>query len=937
MTFVIMRAATHILLCLLLLGTTLRASSNYELSATYFEHKGIIKAQLRIEYKHVNNSTRDSLYLWLPADIETFTQDNFKEYFKYKQSLLLKDSMRIFHAGEDLLWEHVQGHKQLIKISIPRKLSLGDKFDFWVSYQIKVKDYQHQFLHLEHWIPQIADQDEYGWIYNLNYPMQLQQLPYSRIEVSLKLPENYQTAASGILVDDHALQWEAKRLRTTEISAKHFQSLTPVERYSKYASIRAPKTSKQYKRVIYRSAKCASFSLMADKRFYLSQQKIQQEGANPVLVNLQFSNHFFDIYLELQEEIADVLDYFRARLGPLNYDRLYFIDASLWAVPLESHQQIAQLAIVRSKTDLINQVAMQVADMYFKWSIAHDKGEHPWLTAGLSTFYFKEWQRYYRQTHPVLDPDEDLVYLQEALYAGNDLPAMANMNQIKASGNIQVPNIRSARAFSHASQYMGQNKFDEIINGFRSKYLFKTCDASCLREFMESRSKLEFNWLFDDLLATNAELDYRILSVSPGQITVRNDGNVIAPFSVSGFRNGELVLSLWFEGFVGRKNIKFPNNGLDQLRLNYLAPSPELEKQDNIWKESNFFPTMEPLQVSLFSAAPNPNKSQVFLSPTFRYNHYDKAIFGFGIYNSLYPPKTLFFRVMPEYSIGQGKAVGTYEFGFYRALAGKKRPVFQGKASYQSYHDKASRNYRKTALEGSYSFQRDWISDWRHEWSINAQDIKFQDNLDNEILISSVQQMKLSYGINYQGEDQQLDIALGLSGTTSGGRRFTTSALHRYHVGSQTYEQSLFFGANISEYSTYDFNTGLPSDPFYEEYMLGRNEKHGFWASQFLPNEGGLISAKAKKSSKYWTSYTGIVPIYKRIRFYGQGASDFNKLYYSAGFELTVVPKFLRIYLPMANEQGFTYEQNCMSSWFRYQVRLELDDAIKLAYKLFKD
>ena len=253
---------------------------------------------------------------------------------------------------------------------------------------------------------------------------------------------------------------------------------------------------------------------------------------------------------------------------------------------------------------------------------------------------------------------------------------------------------KTAVAFNYLEKYLGTQTFDRAMQAYYRQYEFKHPQPEDLRRVLETETGKDLEWFFDQLLATDAKLDYAIKKVdqraetigtkSYDKITIRQgkaanadlgEFNMVkGPFPISAVKDGKVVKTIWYEGFNGTMDVLFDSpEAYDELVIDYPRNLPEMNRRNNNWHPGGLCKKGEPLRFQFLGSLENPRRKQIFYAPLLRSNYYDKLMAGVAFYNTILPNKSIEWTVAPLYAFGNQtfSGSGNIDFNFFPKKRGE--------------------------------------------------------------------------------------------------------------------------------------------------------------------------------------------------------------------------------------------------------------------------
>src|SRR5690606_2536711 len=185
---------------------------------------------------------------------------------------------------------------------------------------------------------------------------------------------------------------------------------------------------------------------------------------------------------------------------------------------------------------------------------------------------------------------------------------------------------------------------------------------------LEKSSGKKLDWLFNDLIKTTNHVDYKISSAKKIEtgytVKTKNVGQVDGPIEVNGILNDSVVETIWIEPGNKKNEIALSSEKLDEIRIDSGKDIPEMSRQNNSWSKERFLNKVEPLKFEFLIGDHEPERTNVFWTPTIAGNFYDKFMIGVAFHNYGAPTKKFNYIIAPFYSFGRQMVSGISDFNY---------------------------------------------------------------------------------------------------------------------------------------------------------------------------------------------------------------------------------------------------------------------------------
>ena len=427
--------------------------------------------------------------------------------------------------------------------------------------------------------------------------------------------------------------------------------------------------------------------------------------------------------------------------------------------------------------------------------------------------------------------------------------------------------------FFYLMDYLGAEKFDAAMSAYYQQWKFKHPQPADLQKTLETQTGKDLSWLFKDLIQTTKHIDYKISSVKPmlktgSEVKLKNPGQVNGPIEVNVYGKNGLVETKWAE--PGAKSLKLETNYNDitKVEIDRANDIPELNRQNNLWVQDQFFHKVEPLRIEFLFGDHEKDKSTIFWTPMLGGNAYDGLMAGVTLHNIGLAPKKFTYLVSPMFSTSRLRPAGIAEF------------------SYQILPTKAMELIRLGLSVKSFGTQRDANNNYFVAFSpyvaINFGERKARHAFHHDLLIQGIYKRNVLGGAisyNDQGAFAQLTTNYRKpayqaqwvnryeyfkTGDEFISRIWTNlNQNFSYRLGKLDRDITLnLFGgytlnhqiSNLSGDRYFWSINGLQGqqDLFLEDYNFGRSDVSGFWSQQRMDRHGQFHTGNSAGSNINW-------------------------------------------------------------------------------------
>jgi hypothetical protein len=891
-----------------------------------------------------------------------FSDDSLKGYI---------DKLDFKVNNKTVKWEYDSANVDICKLILATPLKMGDSIIITTPFHVKIPDsrfsrmgHEKQSYQISQWFPKPAVYDTSGWN---TFPYLDQGEFYSEFgsfDVYITLPSNYVVGATGDLVDsEKELEW----LRQKDADTK------AIQKFDKDLSF--PVSASSNKTLHYHQDSVHDFAWFADKRYHVLKGEVELPySKRKVNTWVMFTNHEAGLWKNSLEYVNDAVFYYSKWIGEYPYNNATAVQGALSAGGGMEYPNITVISSGGDSLSLEMVIMHEVGHNWFYGVLGSNERKFPWMDEGINSFY--EY-RYLQTKYP--GSTLFIGKLKKILHTPDNLPLaeraliyqiLAHLNEDQAEGlesaeysTMNYEGIvyeKTAVIFKYLFDYLGEDRFDKAMQKYFTVWKFKHPYPSDLQKIMENSTGEKLDWFFDDMLSSNKKLDYKINSFKKDVVTIKNKGQINAPFSL--LVNDK---ETWMPGFEGTE--KYTVTALMQstkaiARINYDYDALEYNLKNNSAKNHGLFKKTKPLKLQMLPGIDDPDYSQLCTTPLFGLNAYNGFMPGLAIYNNPVPQKKFSYFILPMYGTKNNTLNGIARTGFmFLPKNNTAQYIYAGvNASKFSYaFDSLSLNFSRIVPEILIKLKNEnFNSSVSREIklrSINIQKDKLvhpegtayaektnEQYYINEISFSLTDKRKIN-PYNFLVKVEQ--GAKVLKSSIEAGYRLNYNKRHkgldvRFFAGAflfskQPIAQDLRF--HLSGESGYQ-------DYLFDRYYFGRTESDYIFSKQFSETDGGFKVYTPLGQSWKWlaavnlkTSIPGKIPL-KLFADFGtyEGAgsiSGTNAIAYDAGIMLSIINNIFEIYFPvMASSDikkvnglnNVTYREN-----IRFKLSLEKADPFK--------
>jgi hypothetical protein len=935
-------------------------------------------------YKNKHTALGKQLYSMDDMSLETAT-DEEKGYI---------DSLNFKVNEADVSWELDPQHIDICKIIFNSPLKPGEKITVSTPFRVKIPSGSISRLgHIEEsyqitqWYPKPAVYDQGGW----------QQMPYltqgefysefGTFDVSITLPKNYVVGATGDLETESELAFLNKLAEKTE------KKFLEDEFDGSSVETSFPSSSDEFKTIRYTQSNVHDFAWFADKRFEVLKGEVElPHSSRKVTSWAMFVPHHAAVWKDAIEYINDGTFYYSKWNGDYPYNNVTAVDGTISAGGGMEYPNVTVIGESGTKMELELVIVHEVGHNWFYGLLGSNERRHAWMDEGLNTL---NEMRYFMTKYPDNDYFSDMFggmgdkvhlgglshykmsYYAYAMVAGYglDQPVELDADEYYPINYGSIVYSKTGLIFMYLKDYLGEEKFDEIMQRYFDEWHYKHPQPNDLRRLFEEGTNKDLSWFFEDLIQTTKQIDYKIAKVSMenGQTTVcvKNTGQVNGPIRVDAIKSKKIVASKWVEPTAEIKEVVFEGEAFDEIVLDKNQIIPDVNPNNNYWDKSQSFKRIEPLKIEYIGGDNEAEKWNMGWTPIIGANVYDQFMVGIMLHNISVPKNKFEYTLAPMFSFGQLGLSGFGDMNYTWVPAKNLRTVSLGLEAkkfgqgiteilddfnevqtgnywlLRPYLDLAiGKPYKRKNIQQNISLKGHYVqesgSTYESELTGGSFNYNFAFKKRRHKVEAEIQADYFNTTTTRVFDTYASDL-LNASATVK-------YSLTYWEAKKKSVKLRAFFGQNIFYNGVnnprYGFNLGGQNgwqDATYQNYMFGRNRTDGLWANQRIENQGGFKTVSNYGNSTTMLAAANLIadlPFIPLISIYADyGVFDnYGTLRSAADAGIAIqVQDILGIYFPLyeSNDLFESYEPGT-TYWNKIRFTLSMEGLAprKIAPKL---
>jgi hypothetical protein len=762
------------------------------------------------------------------------------------------DSLDFRIDNKPVQWRSYKGKTDICILELKQPLAPRDTVVITTPFHVKIPagnisrlGHAGQSYQISQWYPKPAVYDKNGW-HPIDYLDQGEfYSEFGKYSVSITLPVNYTICASGDLVSG-----TEERLSTS--ASNPFSS------------------SQKMKTVVYQREKIHDFAWFAGSDYYTIHGTAVLPSGRQVMTKAVFTSGNAYTWTFAPEFISDALSSLSQWIGDYPYESFTAVEGALGAGSGMEYPGLAVIGSVNDPYSLDEVIVHEACHSWFYSSIATDERRYPFMDEGITTAYEvrymsrkypgkKLWEVYLnnlklaRAFNLEEVPVEKMTEIEWLIGERNNTsqPACLSSEFFTETNYNNIVYYKSGQGFNYLRAYLGDELFDRIIHEYYSEWGSAHPGPSDLRHVFESCTGKDMSWFFDDFIGTTKRFDYSINRIKDNRVLVRNRGEMVSPFPITGKINDSVVFYFWSDGFARKKWIALPGTGFSELQINSNHLIPEINYLNNNIRSKGTFRKSDPLRIHLLAGFEDPAERDLFVIPLVNWNRIDGLMPGAAISNKIILPRPFEFYLMPFYSFrnqslaGKGRVavnILPYNFLFRKVTLFSDGSLFgaPGNKKFHMSRTGVDLYFRNRNM----NFSPDHSVFGRY---INASDLT--------LLQSEVNHNRNFWQAGYIVSRSGAVDPYGLTAMFESGsdyRKGTLELRYRYSYAGKDNGLNLriFTGYMFRQDEQNSFYSLAPSARSGNELYLFQGEfpdryavfPSGFWSRQMVINEGGIIS-----------------------------------------------------------------------------------------------
>lgn len=633
---------------------------NYDIKVELIEEEHALKAYEKLVYINHSPDTLNEMYLHLwpnaynagtPLAKQILEDGNTKLYFGDKKYTGNLDGTRFKVDGKQVVLKQHPLGREVAWFDLENPLLPGDTITITTPFNVKVPygeisrlGHLNDSYQITQWYPKPAVYDKNGW--NVMPYLSIGEFysEYGEFNVTIKTPQAYKLAASGNLVN----QTTKDSITTSKFNLKNVHD----------------------------------FAWFADKNWIEeTSEVILPHSGRTVKTYMKYRPEHKYIYENSVKFVDSAVYYYSLWVGDYPYKVCGAVDGGLTAGAGMEYPTVTVLGASDNRAFHEEVTLHEVGHNWFYGILGSNERKNPWMDEGINSYYERRYFEEVKSDMTLYDFMPGIERLlkdkapkhKEYHHIVHDYVNTRNLDQ---PANLPAPEYSSinygcviyskvAVCFNYLEKYLGKELFDKVMQDYFQTWKFKHPQPEDLEALFKKHTDMNLDWFFNDLLKTSYPLDYRIVNAGytwdneKCEVVVSNVADIASPLVISGIKKGKVVNTAWYEGFFGTKKLDFPMADYDEIVIDYYHDMPETNRKNNRYALFNILGNIEPLEAIFPYNFNKHDKTQIFFTPITGYNLHDNLQLGFAATNLNIQESAFRFLVMPQFSFGTNRIVGS--------------------------------------------------------------------------------------------------------------------------------------------------------------------------------------------------------------------------------------------------------------------------------------
>lgn len=597
--------------------------------------------------------------------------------------------------GDKVRWEVNVAHQDIARIVLSEPLAPGKTITISTPFLVKIPgDFSRmghvgQSYQISQWYPKPAVFDQYGW-HAMPYLDQGEFYSnFGKYDVYITLPENYVVGATGTIISEKEKLFMAEKIKETESMNGN---------YEKDASF--PESAANLKTIHFQADQVHDFAWFADKRYHVRKGQAKLASGKIVDTYCYYINKDAQYWHKGVDFVTRAVEFYSEVVGEYPYPQASAVYGALSAGGGMEYPMITVIGDVSSERALDEVITHEVGHNWFYGILATNERDHPWMDEGFNSYVDHRYSRKYYGDVTLLglpkfirkSTNYEEGLLGYTIFADRHLDQpTSTTSELFTSLNYGLIAYEKTALATRMLQYaLGTDTFDIALRNYYEQWKFKHPYPEDIKTSFEKSTGKNLDWFFDGLMKSNKTIDYAVLKATDSQgrltVTIKNKGEVQSPVCIQCIKNKQITSTVWQPGFEGTATIATPFTDCDQIYLDKNAVTLDVDRRNNEYRLTSWFPKVAPLSLRLLPGIEHPEKTRLYWLPILGANNYDGLMAGVVLYNRTLPLRKFQWLANPLYSTLTNSLVGNAYAAYNWYPYNPKIRQIQLSGKLRSYH-----------------------------------------------------------------------------------------------------------------------------------------------------------------------------------------------------------------------------------------------------------
>jgi len=656
------------------------------------------------------------------------------------------DSLAFSDKSGPLHWEYDEDYIDICKVNLRAPLAPGASTSIQTPFVVKIPGDFSRLGHvgrsyqISQWYPKPAVYDRDGW----------HQMPYldlgeffsefGSFEVEITLPADYRVASTGVLQNENEKQW--------------LETLSKLETFPKKDTILGPDKDRvgKMKTITYKQDKVHDFAFFCAQNFVVRKDEAVLSSGVTIETWAFFEPRKNSPWNAGAAYVKRAVESYSKWVGDYPYASATAVQGALSAGGGMEYPMVTVISAGGDSMTLDNVITHEVGHNWFYGILGSNEREHAWMDEGFNSYVEGRYMRefYPNQSFgskvglpPNLGKDfgpQWFDYISSNFFASYGIQAPINTPSVELS-NLQYGLLsyqRTAFLLDYLAEYLGQEIFDACMHRYYAQWGFKHPQPKDIQDVFEGVSGKKLDWFFEGLFNTEQQADYKLTALRQDDknftFTVRNNGEVAVPYSISILKNDSIIKTYWYEGHIENQEVSIIREACDFIVIDAGYHSSDLSVRNNRLKTKGLFKRSEKLKINLLTGFTRNEKKTLHILPALGLNTYDGLMIGGIFHNYDIQGKKFNYVFMPMYGIESQTLAGNFMMKYDWFLRDKTINKIRFATQYKRFagYDKVEprldfffetggKEHHKNNIFISYAL----VKNTNYAWGSNRQDTMF--------------------------------------------------------------------------------------------------------------------------------------------------------------------------------------------------------------------